>query len=67
MIDSDDIGNAALFGSIPVLVILVILYFVFSRPEIDACHEKSGVIVRVEGKDVCVDKAVLKPAAKEQK
>ena len=59
MVDADDIGNAALFGSIPILIIFVVLYFVFSKPEIEACHEKGGVVVRIEGDDKCIDKAAL--------
>ena len=55
MIDADDIGNVALFGSIPLLIIVVILYFVFSVPEIKECHKDGGVIVRIEGHDKCVE------------
>lgn len=61
MISEDDIGNAALFGGIPILIIFIILYFVFSKPEIDECHDKGGVIVRIEGEDSCVDKEAFKP------
>lgn len=60
MIDSDDVGNAALYGGLPLLVIFIVLYLVFSKPEIEACHDKGGVIVRIEGNDRCVDAAVLK-------
>ena len=62
MIDEDDLGNAVLFGGVPILIIFVVLYFVYSKPEIDACHEKDGVIVRIEGKDLCLAKDALKPA-----
>ena len=55
MIDADDVGNAALFGSIPILIIFLIIYFVWSVPEIKECHNDGGVIVRIEGKDKCVE------------
>lgn len=60
MIDADDVNSAALFGSIPLLIILIILYLVFSVPEIDKCHEKGGKVVRIEGKDQCMDVGALK-------
>lgn len=60
MIDADDIGYVALFGSIPLLIIVVIWYLVFSVPEIDQCHDKGGQIVRIEGEDKCMDTSVLK-------
>lgn len=60
MVDLDDIGNATLFGSIPILIILIIWYLVFSVPEIDKCHDQGGVIVRIEGKDKCIEKDALK-------
>ena len=59
MIDADDVGTVALLGSIPLLIIVVIWYLVFSVPEINKCHEAGGVIVRVEGDDICVKKDVL--------
>ena len=55
MVNVDDIGTAALVGSIPLVIILLVWYFVFSVPKIDECHEKGGVIVRVEGTDKCVE------------
>ena len=64
MIDMDDIGNATLFGGLPLLIIFLAFYFLVSKPEIDACHEKAGVIVRIESEDVCVDAAALKPLKK---
>jgi hypothetical protein len=60
MIDADDVGNVALFGSIPLLIIVVIWYLVFSVPEINECHEKGGQIIRIEGKDKCMDTSALK-------
>ena len=60
MIDADDVSSAALFGSIPLLIIFLVWYFVFSVPEIDACHDKGGVIVRIEGNDKCVEPPVEK-------
>lgn len=64
MIDTDDIGNAALFGSLPILLIVIILYFVFSVPEIDDCHKHGGVIIKIEGKDECVEKDSVKRVIK---
>lgn len=40
IIDSDGIGNATIFGNIVLLIILVVLYVVVSKPQIDACHKK---------------------------
>jgi ABC-type amino acid transport system permease subunit len=60
MIDASDVNSVALFGSIPVLIIVLIWYFVFSVPEINECHEKGGQIVRIEGADRCMDTSVLK-------
>ena len=60
MIDSDDVGNAGMFGGLFVLIVFLIIYFVFSVPEIDACHSKGGVIVRIEGVDKCVEPPVEK-------
>lgn len=60
MIDLDDIGDAGIIGmffpflGVILLVIFLVLYFKYSVPEIDACHEKGGVIVRIESEDVCV-------------
>ena len=62
MIDIDDVGEAALYGGIPILIIFIVWYLVFSKPEIEECHAKDGVIVRIEGEDLCIDKSALKPA-----
>jgi len=61
MIDVDDIGNAAVFGGLPLLIVFVVWYLVFSKPEIDQCHKDGGVIVRIEGTDTCVNKDALTP------
>ena len=58
MIDADDVSSAALFGSIPLLIIFLIIYFVWSVPEIEQCHKDGGVIVRIEGNDKCVEPPV---------
>ena len=58
MIDADDVSGAALFGSIPLLIIFLIIYFVWSVPEIEQCHKDGGVIVRIEGNDKCVEPPV---------
>lgn len=55
MIDADDVGNVAMFGSIPLLIIVLVIYFVWSVPEIKECHKDGGVIVRIEGQDKCVE------------
>lgn len=64
MIDEDDVGNAFLFGGIPLAVIFLICYLVFSKPQINTCHEKGGVIVRIEGADKCVAKDAMKEIGK---
>jgi hypothetical protein len=60
MIDADDIGTVAIVGSIPLIIIFVVIYFVWSVPVIDKCHEKGGVIVRIEGVDKCIDVSAIK-------
>ncbi len=64
MINEDDVGDGFLFGGLFVGIIFLVLYFVFSKPEIEACHEKGGVIVRIEGKDKCIEAAALKEIKK---
>jgi hypothetical protein len=61
MIDIDDVADGGLFGGVVVLIILLIIYLVWSRPVINECHEHGGKIVRIEGKDQCVDVSSLKP------
>ena len=61
LIDEDDISIIALVGSIPLLILVIILYFMFSRPEIKECHKQGGLMVKVEGKQRCVDADTLKP------
>lgn len=60
MIDADDVGGGFLFGGIAVGLVFLVWYLVFSVPEIDKCHEKGGQIVRIEGKDKCIDNTLLK-------
>lgn len=60
MIDADDVGMSGSFGGVIVFVIFLIIYLVWSVPEINKCHEKGGVIVRIEGKDKCIDASQLK-------
>ena len=60
MIDSDDVGYVAVFGSISLLVVVIIWYLIFSVPEIEQCHAKGGQIVRIEGEDKCMDTSALK-------
>lgn len=61
MIDSDDVGNGFLYGGLAIGLILLVLYFVFSKPEIDECEKSGGVIVKSDGKAICVDKKALVP------
>jgi hypothetical protein len=61
MVDVEDVGEGFAYGGIFFGVVLLVVYLVFSKPEIEACHDKGGVIARIEGKDICVDKSVFKP------
>lgn len=54
MLDADDLGNIVLFGGVPMIIIAIIWYLAFSVPAINECHDKGGVIVRIEGEDKCV-------------
>ena len=58
MIDADDVGNAGLFGGIGLFIIFLVIYLIWSVPEIEQCHKDGGVIVRIEGKDKCVEPLV---------
>jgi hypothetical protein len=58
MIDADDVGNAGLFGGILLFIIFLVIYLVWSVPEIKQCHKDGGVIVRIEGNDKCVEPPV---------
>ena len=61
MVDADDVSASAFaFGGIILFVVFLIWYLVSSVPEIDKCHEKGGKIVRIEGKDKCIDNTQLK-------
>ncbi len=60
MIDANDVSDAGLYGGVALVVVFIVLYLVFSVPEINECHEKGGQIVRIEGKDKCMDTSVLK-------
>ena len=60
MIDADDVGNGFGFGGLIVGIVLLIIYFYWSKPEIDKCHENGGQIVRIEGQDRCMDTSSLK-------
>lgn len=55
MIDADDVGNAGMFGGLVLFIIFLVIYLVWSVPEIEQCHEQGGVIVRIEGNDKCVE------------
>jgi hypothetical protein len=60
MIDINDVGDGFLFGGVVLGVIFLIWYLIFSTPVIDECHKKGGQIVRIEGKDSCMDVTALK-------
>jgi hypothetical protein len=60
MVDVDDVGDGFLFGGVAIGLILLVWYLAFSKPEIDECHKKGGQIVRIEGKDRCLDTSALK-------
>jgi hypothetical protein len=60
MIDVDDVGNGFAFGGLIVGLIFLAIYFYYSKPEIDKCHEKGGQIVRIEGNDKCIASDALK-------
>lgn len=60
MIDFDDVGDGFLFGGIIVGIIFLLLYLAFSKPEIDACKEKGGIMVKTsDGESACIDKTAL--------
>lgn len=60
MIDASDVGDGFLFGGVTIGIIFLIIYLVWSVPEIDKCRENGGQIVRIEGKDQCMDTSALK-------
>lgn len=60
MIDASDVDSGLLFGGVIVGIIFLIIYLVWSVPEIDQCHEKGGQIVRIEGEDNCMDTSAMK-------
>jgi len=55
MIDEDDVFDSALWGGVGVAIVLLIIYLIFSRPVIDKCKSKGGVMVKANGYYVCVD------------
>lgn len=66
MIDSDDVGDGFLYGGIVVGLIFLVIYLVWSKPEIDDCEKKGGIVVKSNGDAVCIDKKAL-IQAKEKK
>lgn len=62
MIDVDDVGDGFLFGGVIVGMILLVIYFAFSRPEINKCEQAGGIMVKsvTDGRTSCVDKNSLK-------
>lgn len=64
-IDLEDVGNSALYGSLAIVVVVVVLYLIFSKPFIDECEAAGGITVKSNGDLICIDRAaVLKKEAK---
>lgn len=63
-VDLDDVGGGFIYGGIVIGLILLGLYFAFSKPEITECEKKGGVMVKSNGDSICVDKAALIPMKK---
>lgn len=63
-IDIDDVGDGFLFGGLIVGAIFLILYFAFSKPVINECEQRGGMIVKSDGKAVCIDKSAILKVAK---
>jgi hypothetical protein len=61
MVDVDDVGDGFLYGGVFIGLILLAIYFVYSKPEIDACTKAGGVMVKANGEAVCVRKDALIP------
>jgi hypothetical protein len=59
VIDSDDVGDGFLYGGVIVGLIFLVIYLMFSRPEINKCEQAGGVIVKSNGSTVCIDKGAL--------
>jgi hypothetical protein len=59
VIDADDVGDGFIFGGVAVGLVLLVCYFVFSKPVIDACEKNGGVIVKSNGESICVRKDSL--------
>lgn len=68
MIDVDDVGEGFVYGGVVIGVIFLVIYLVFSKPEIKQCEDAGGIVVKSNGDTVCVDKNALikpvKPASK---
>jgi hypothetical protein len=64
MIDVDDVGDGFLYGGIVIGIIFLVCYLAFSKPEIDDCEKKGGVIVKSNGEAICIDKNALIQKAK---
>jgi hypothetical protein len=65
-LDLDDVGGAFLCGGLVLGGIVFLLYLAFSKPEIDDCEKRGGMMVKSNGHLVCIDKKALlpKPEAK---
>ena len=59
MIDLDDVGNGFLFGGIIIGLILLAGYFYLSKPVIDECEKRGGIVLKSNGKAICVRKDAL--------
>jgi hypothetical protein len=70
MIDADDVGDA-FWWSIPIGIIFLVIYLIWSVPEIKKCeqptadHPTGGIMVKdARGKEVCIDKSAMIPQQK---
>ena len=59
MIDSDDVGNGFLYGGLIVGLVFLAFYLYSSKPIIDECTANGGIMVKSDGKGVCIDKSVI--------
>lgn len=77
MVDMDDVGEAFWWGGIPLGIIFLVIYLVYSVPEINKCeqpstdHPAGGIMVKdARGNEHCIDKSAMitpsKPSASTQ-
>jgi hypothetical protein len=66
MIDADDVGDAFWWGGIPLGILFLVIYLVYSVPEIEKCekpstdHPQGGIMVKdARGHEQCIDKNAM--------